>query len=487
MRTWLTKEEALEMMSATEVRTKIDDQLQTREEVVKSCQKYLRHIRSDLMLGSETEESKGLIKYYIENFVNEVRPKIEGMSLDDIKKYLEDEIMQYSVLTDLIDDIGLSEIQVNRFDTIFVEERGNKKRTFDVYFNSPEKMMQISNKILEYSGVKISEDEPIGDARLPDGSRVAVTHKSIYPKFNGIEQTPTMVIRKFPENRLTYKQLLDSETFSTDMLELLVLFAKSRVSWVTSGGTGTGKTTINEFILRQIDDADRIIAIENPTEMRLIKTDENGRVINNVIQFEAKNIDNEKSKSPTVANLLIHSLRMTPDWIVLGEARRSEEFKEMIKAGQTGHHVCCTLHSNEKYDAIYRILSAYLEGTRESEQLALKNICSVIKFVIHIAKLPDNTRKIMSISEVVGVDGINPKMNDIYKYEIEDIEVDESGKKIVKGRHRQVGTISDAAIELFKMGGVEKRNYNKFVTINQDNDDHDIYNPSNLSISLVDN
>lgn len=403
MKTWMTKEDALEMMATTEIRSKIEENVQTREEVVRNCQKYLRHIRSDLMIGNDTEDSKKLLKYYLNNFVNEARPNVEGMTLDEVKVYLEDEIMEYSVITSLIQDKNLSEIQINAYNTLFIEKNGSKNRAYDIYFNSPEKMMQIANKILENSGVKISVDEPIGDARLPDGSRVAVTHKSIFPKIPGVEQTPTMVIRKFPENRMTYLDLLENKTFSAGMLELLVLFARARVSWVTSGGTGTGKTTVNEFILRQVDDGDRMIAIENPTEMKLIKFDDSGRIKNNVIQFEAKNIDNPKSKSPTVSNLLIHALRMTPDWIVLGEARRSEEFKELIKAGQTGHHVCCTMHSNEKYDAIYRILSAYLEGTRESEELALKNICSVINFVIHIAKLPDNSRKIMSISEIIGV------------------------------------------------------------------------------------
>lgn len=462
MSTWMTKEEALALIAGTEIKAQREENLLTRDEVVKNCQKYLRLIKSDLLIMTDSEESQNQLKYHLHNFVNEARPEVEGMTLDEIKQYLEDEIMEYSVITELLEDKTLSEIQINTYNTLFIEKNGGKTLARDIYFNSPEKMMQIANKILEHSGVKISEDEPIGDARLPDGSRVAVTHKSIFPKMPGVEQTPTMVIRKFPETRLTHTDLLLNETFSADMLQLLIIFARARVSWVTSGGTGSGKTTINEFILKQIDDEDRVIAIENPTEMKLIKFDEHGQIKNNVIQFEARNVDKEKKKSPTVSNILIHSLRMTPDWIVLGEARRQEEFKELIKAGQTGHHVCCTMHSNEKQEAIYRILSAYLEGTRESEALALKNICSVIKFVVHVAKLPDKTRKVMSISEIVGVDGINPIMNDIFKFVIDDIQVDEDGKKIVIGSHRQVGTLSESAIERFKMGGVPRKAYERF-------------------------
>jgi len=484
MKTWMTKEEALELMSTTEIESKIQENLLTREEVVRNCQKYLRHIRSDLLISDSNADSKNILKYYLNNFVNEVRPNVEGMNLEEIKVYLEDEIMGYSVITELIADKELSEIQINAYNTLFIEKQGETTRQYDIYFNSPEKMMQIASKILEHSGIKISEDEPIGDARLPDGSRVAVTHKSIFPRIPGLEQTPTMVIRKFPEYRMSHNDLLKNKTFSSNMLQLLVLFAKARVSWVTSGGTGTGKTTVNEFILRQIADSDRVIAIENPTEMKLIKFDENGRVKNNVIQFEAKNVDNPKSKSPTVSNLLIHALRMTPDWIVLGEARRKEEFKELIKAGQTGHHVCCTMHSNEKKEAIYRILSAYLEDTRESEELALKNICSVIRFVIHIAKLPDHSRKIMSISEIVGVEGITPIINDIYKYQIDDIyEID--GKKIVKGYHTQVGVISDEAIDLFKLGGIESRFYDRFCHLPTDKTIEESYDENSMDISLI--
>jgi pilus assembly protein CpaF len=263
--------------------------------------------------------------------------------------------------------------------------------------------------------------------------------------------------------------LVENESFSSNMYKLLSLIPKSDLSWITVGPTGSGKTTLNEILVKEIHPMQRIITIENPSEMRLIQREsgsEHGRVLNDVLQYESVPEDDDSSPA-TMENLLINAMRQSPHWIGPGELRTPGEFATALRAAQTGHYFFSTLHAEGDKEAIYRFLTAYLIASNEPAELALRNICSAVKFVIFQEKLADGTRKVTSISEILGSDGLNPLINQIYRYEYDDvIEEWNGGRKVIRiaGRHRRVGKLSQKVQQQMIKAGIKRSRFELFTT-----------------------
>ena len=435
----------------------------TFEQALEMCQQYITRAATDAFRQeNDAERKREITKHYIREFVDVKQPVVEGYpNLFVLKDALIDEITHYGPITKAMEDPSIDEIRANGIDQIFVET-GGKAELWNQSFTDKEHMERIISKLLGVSKARLTPKIPMVNARTMEGYRVNATHSDISPYGQ-----PAFVIRKFSKKSITPEKMMSGHSFSKNMYTLLSLIPKSDLSWITVGPTGSGKTTLNEILVREINPSSRIITIENPSEMRLIKRendDPNGKVINDVLQYESVSEDDDSSPA-TMENLLINAMRQSPHWIGPGELRTPGEFATALRAAQTGHFFFTTLHAEGDKEAIFRFLTAYLMASNEPAELALRNICSAVKFVIFQEKLADGTRKVTSISEIIGSEGLTPIINQIYKFECEDVIEDEATHKVLKivGHHKRVGCLSEKTQQQMLKAGIKKSRF-EFLT-----------------------
>lgn len=443
-------------------------------EALEFCQKYISSNATNAF-RRETDPGKkrGITAAYINEFVDSQKPIVEGYpELKDLKQALADEITHYGPITEAMNDPSIDEIRANGPDQIFVEKEG-RTVIWDKNFMNKEHMERIISKLIGVSKVRLTPKIPMVNARTIEGYRVNATHADISPY-----DVPAFVIRKFSKKNITPNIMIKSESFSYNMYRLLALVPQGDLSWITVGPTGSGKTTLNELLVKQINPLSRIITIENPSEMRLVRREndhENGRIINDVLQYESTGEDDEDSPA-TMEDLLINTMRQSPHWIGPGELRQPKEFATALRAAQTGHFFFTTLHAEGDKEAIYRFLTAYLMESNEPAELALRNICSAVKFVIYQEKLADGTRKVMSISEILGADGLEPIVNPIYKFVCEDVIEDQETHRVLKiiGRHKRVGQLSEKTQQAMLKAGIKKSRFD-FLLKPVSDDEEEVY------------
>ncbi|MDR0958402.1 MAG: Flp pilus assembly complex ATPase component TadA [Clostridiales bacterium] len=437
----------------------------TLVDAVKKCQSYIA-ANSNQAFREERSETERLriTKELIDAYVWEQKPVVQRPKIreifnwNELREALKDEITNYGPLTSAIRDETIDEIRANGPYAVFIEKDG-KSEIYERHFNDNDHMERIIAKLIGVSKVRLTPKNPMVNARTIEGYRVNATHSSISP-YN----EPAFVLRKFSKRELVPEEMMKTKSFSKNMYTLLSLIPKADLSWITVGGTGSGKTTLNELLVREISANSRIITIENPSEMRLIRR-ENNKIVNDVLQYESVPDDDDSSPA-TMENLFINALRQSPHWIGPGELRTPGEFATALRAAQTGHYFFTTLHAEGDEEAIYRFLTSYLMTSHEPAHLALRNICSAVKFVIFQEKLADGSRKVTSISEVLGATDTTPIMQQIYKFDPIDSIRDPVTKEVVKiiGNHKRVGAISKKTQERMIKAGIEKNRFALFAT-----------------------
>ena len=444
------------------------------EEALELCQKYITKIATHAFRRENDQARKReMTKAYINEFVDSQKPTVEGYyDLVSLKQALVDEITHYGPITKAMEDPVIDEIRANGPEQIFVES-GGRTLLWDQHFSDREHMERIISKLIGVSKVRLTPKIPMVNARTIEGFRVNATHAEISPY-----DVPAFVIRKFSKKSITPEIMIRNESFSVNMFKLLSLIPRADLSWITVGPTGSGKTTLNEILVKQISPLSRIITIENPSEMRLLRREgnsEHGRIINDVLQYESVPEDDDSSPA-TMENLLINAMRQSPHWIGPGELRTPGEFATALRAAQTGHYFFTTLHAEGDREAIYRFLTAYLMVSNEPAELALRNICSAVKFVIFQEKLADGTRKVTSISEVMGSEGLEPIVNPIYQFICEDVIEEEGSHKVLKivGKHKRVGKLSGNVVQSMLKAGIKKSRF-EFLTRDPEDNEIEVY------------
>nr|WP_306812736.1 ATPase, T2SS/T4P/T4SS family [Paenibacillus soyae] len=453
------------------------------EEALELCQKYITKVTTHAFRReNDPVRKREMTKAYINEFVDSQQPIVEGYhDLAQLKSALTDEITHYGPITRAMEDPSIDEIRANGPDQIFVES-GGRSIKWEQSFSDREHMERIISKLIGVSKVRLTPKIPMVNARTIEGYRVNATHAGISPYDN-----PAFVIRKFHKKSISPKVLIENESFSVNMYRLLSLIPKSDLSWITVGPTGSGKTTLNEILVKEINPLSRIITIENPSEMRLQQREGgsvHGKILNDVLQYESVPEDDDSSPA-TMENLLINAMRQSPHWIGPGELRTPGEFATALRAAQTGHYFFSTLHAEGDKEAIYRFLTAYLMISSEPAELALRNICSAVKFVIYQEKLADGTRKVTAISEVMGSKGLEPIINPIYRFDCEDVlEETVDGKKRIQivGKHRRVGKLSDNIQQAMLKAGIKRSRFAFFASDPQE-DETEVYEADEYDFS----
>jgi pilus assembly protein CpaF len=343
----------------------------------------------------------------VATLVNEIvvdnKMPLNAAEKEKIQLDLLDEVFGLGPLETLLRDPKISDILVNNKNLVYVERGGILQKT-DVVFRDDRHIMQIIDRIVSKVGRRVDESSPMVDARLPDGSRV----NAIIPPL--ALDGPCLSIRRFGTGPLTSEALVGLKSASTEMLQILSSAVRARISILISGGTGAGKTTFLNMLSQYIPNTERLITIEDAAELQLAQE--------NVVRLETRPPNVEGQGAVRQRQLLINSLRMRPDRIIIGEVRGEEAF-DMLQAMNTGHEgSMTTIHANTPRDALSRLESMIAMGNMNlPERTVRQQITSAISIVVQCSRLSDGTRKVMSISEITGMDENVISMHEIFGFQ----------------------------------------------------------------------
>ena len=313
------------------------------------------------------------------------------------------EVFGYGPIQPLLDDPRVSDILVNGPNSVYVEWSGVLHHT-DIKFNDNQHLMRIIERIVARVGRRVDESSPMVDARLPDGSRV----NAIIPPL--ALDGPLLSIRRFGRDPLTADDLLKNESLTPPMLELLKATVEGKLNILISGGTGAGKTTLLNVLSAFIPPRERIVTIEDAAELQLKQE--------HICRLETRPPNIEGKGEVRQRQLVINSLRMRPDRIIVGEVR-GEEAIDMLQAMNTGHEgSMTTVHANTPRDALGRLETMVaMAGLSLSDKAVRQQISSGINVVVQIARLTDGTRRVVNISEIIGMEGPVVTMQDLFVLE----------------------------------------------------------------------
>ena len=398
-------------------------------------QRLIEELDPAKLQGLEPEQAREAVVVAARALISQEMPGIVGSVRDDLVAAVADEVLGLGPIEGLINEPAVSEVMVNAPDEVFYEKEGRLYLS-SVRFRDEAHIMRIIERIVAPLGRRVDESSPMVDARLPDGSRVNVILPPVAPK------SPTITIRKFQADKMTIEDLIQLNTLTREVAEFLRACVLVRLNIIVSGGTGTGKTTMLNALSSFIPDTERIVTIEDPTELRLQQ--------GHVVSLEARPASLEGRGEVTMRDLVRNSLRMRPDRIIVGEVRGPEAF-DMMQAMNTGHEGSLgTVHANTPRDALARIENMILMAGLDLPMRAIREqIASAIHLVIQIARLADGTRRITKVSEISGMEGEVVTMQDLFSFE--QTGVDSDGR--VVGEFRPTG-IRPSFASKFEIAGV---------------------------------
>src|SRR5437879_1181309 len=314
-----------------------------------------------------------------------------------------DEVLGLGPLEPLFKQPFISDILVNRHDKVYIE-RGCKLAEVPVRFRDDAHLLHIIEKIVSQVGRRIDEAQPIVDARLADGSRV----NAIIPPL--ALDGPCLSIRRFGRHVITQEEMIAYKTVTPGMLKFLAACVQAKTTVLISGGTGSGKTTTLNALSRFIPEEERIVTIEDTAELQLQQR--------HVVKFETRPPNLNKEGGINQRVLLRTALRMRPDRIIVGECRGAEAL-DMLQAMNTGvDGSMSTVHANTPRDAFSRLATMVMMADLEiPTRVILQQLASAVKLVVQVSRLQDGSRKIMNVSEVLGVKDDRIDVRDVFVFE----------------------------------------------------------------------
>ena len=342
--------------------------------------------------------------------------------LEELRMELFRSLRKMDVLEELLENDNITEIMVNRWDQIFIEQDGKlipwKKR-----FSSPEKLEDVIGQIASRCNRVINTLQPVVDARLPGGERVNAVIPPV--ALDG----PVLTIRKFPREPITMEKLLELDSLTPEAADFLKKAVEAGYTILIGGGTGSGKTTFLNALSQYIPRDQRVITIEDNAELQL-------QGIPNLVRLECRQANIEKSQEITIGDLLKTCLRMRPSRIIVGEVR-SQEAAQLLQAVNVGNDgSLSTIHANTWRDMVSRLETMVLMGIQLPIPVIRRQIASGFDLFIHLGRLQDKSRKVLEISEIKGMDGEELKLNPLF---IRNTTLEKTGEMIHREKFRKAG------------------------------------------------
>jgi pilus assembly protein CpaF len=369
---------------------------------------------------SRTEDVRRTIQGLFEQILTEENIVLSRPERARLFEQIAAEILGLGPLQALLEDDTITEIMVNGPKNIYIERKGKLHRV-PVTFESNEHVMRIIDRIVAPLGRRIDESSPYVDARLPDGSRV----NAVIPPISLVG--PVLTIRKFSKNPISIEQMIQFGTITNEAVQFLKACVEARLNIVISGGTGSGKTTLLNVLSGFIPGDERILTIENAAELQLRQE--------HVVTLESRPPNIEGRGEITIRDLVMNALRMRPERIIVGECRGGETL-DMLQAMNTGHDgSMTTAHANTPRDAISRIETMCLMAGMDLPVRAIREqIAGAVDVICQQARMRDGSRKVVTITEVSGMEGDVITMTDIFVFEQTGME---NGR--IVGRTRPTG------------------------------------------------
>ena len=331
------------------------------------------------------------------------RTKMSVKEKENLRKEIFYSVRKLDILQELLDDDKVTEIMVNGYQNIFIEKFG-KKMKWDKSFISKEKLEDVIQQIAGKCNRVVNENSPIVDARLENGARVNAV---VYPvALNG----PILTIRRFPDHPITMEWLIEKKSISAEAAEFLKKMVEAGYSILIGGGTSSGKTTFLNALSNYIPHDERIITIEDSAELQI-------QGIDNLVRLEAKPPNMEGNKEITIRDLIRTALRMAPNRIIVGEIRGAEAV-DLLQAWNTGHNGSLgTAHANSTRDMLSRVETMVLMGMQLPLEAIRRQIASGINLMVHLGRLPDRSRRVLEIAEILGYEQGEIKMQTLYTWD----------------------------------------------------------------------
>lgn len=377
-------------------------------------QKLLKAVDLTMLSKTQSRDAYKRVREVCEGFLAEQRVPLSVVSRQRVINSIADEVLGLGPLEPLMADREITDILVNGANNVYVERFGKLERT-QIVFNNEAHLMNIIDRIVTGVGRRIDESSPMVDARLKDGSRV----NAIIPPL-AIDGA-ALSIRRFDPERLGISDLVKSGTLNDDLVKVLEAIVRARLNIVVSGGTGSGKTTLLNLMSGFIPSSERIVTVEDSAELQLQQP--------HVVRLETRPPNIEGHGMVTQRDLVRNSLRMRPDRIVLGEVRGGEAL-DMLQAMNTGHDgSLTTIHANSPRDALVRIENLVsMSGVSFPIAALRRQITAAINLLIHIERMLDGHRRVVSLVEVNDMEGDVITLSEIFTFDRRG--VDAAGKVI---------------------------------------------------------
>lgn len=398
-------------------------------------QRLLSRLSVEALKRISRDGLRGEVGALVERMVADESLPVTLAERDRLVEEILDEVFGLGPLEPLLKDPGISDILVNGPQQVYVE-RGGKLVETNVRFADNRHLMHIIEKIVSSVGRRIDESTPLVDARLSDGSRV----NAIIPPL--AIDGPSLSIRRFGRKVVSSEDMIRTLTLTKGMLEVLGACVEGRLNIVVSGGTGSGKTTFLNALSRFLPEHERVITIEDTAELQM--------QIPDVVRFETRPANIEGKGQITQRQLLATALRMRPDRILLGEARGAEAL-DMLQAMSTGvEGSMTTIHANTPQDAFSRMETMVMMAKLDlPPRFIRQQMASNINLVVQTARLSDGARRIVQVSEVVGLSGLDLQLQDVFLFE--KTGIGDGGR--VQGRFRGV-TTQPRFVERLRLQGI---------------------------------
>jgi len=380
-------------------------------------------------------ELRKLVSSLVSEYVLAERLPVNAEEFSLLVDELLDEMTGLGPLEPLLKDPTIADILINTHEHVFVERTGQLERV-PVLFRDEAHLLRIVNKIVAGVGRRVDESQPMMDARLSDGSRVNVAVRPV------AVDGPLVSIRKFHKEAFSLERLVQFNSLRPQMVQLLAAAVRCRISIVVSGGTGTGKTTLLNALSNHISHRERLITIEDAAELQLQQP--------HVGRLETRPPNVEGAGEIRQRELVRNALRMRPDRIIVGEVRGEEAF-DMLQAMNTGHEgSMTTIHANSPRDALSRLEQMVgMAGFSMTQASIRAQIASAIRLIVQLQRMSDGSRRLVSVSEITGMEGDVIQMQPIFEFVRQGVDSDGT----VRGDFRASG-VRPKLLDHLKLAGV---------------------------------
>ena len=432
-------------------------------ELVTEVQDYLStHYASSF--ESDGAEQKEQIELYIQKYLYDNNYAVNGLEQKELIEKLYLEMKEASFLTKYLNSKDVEEININSYDAFTVNYNDGEEGTLDEHFNSPQHALDVIKRLLRPSGVILDDESPMVRGHLRNNIRITAYGAPIIDSENGVVAS----IRIVNPKNLQREDFINKYTALPEMLDQLSLLLRYGISICIGGSTDAGKTTIMSYLLKTLPDDKRIFTIEvENREFNLVKRDEHGRVINNVVHTVTRKSDDPKRVVDT-EKLLEYALTTNPDFICVGEMKGPEAYGAQ-EAARTGHAVLTTTHTNSCEAAYPRMRTLCKMKYDLNDKTLDEMVSEAFPIIVYQKKLEDKTRKIMEITECEILSNGERVLHTLWHYVVEENR-EINGKKIIKGHFEKVKNISDKLQKRLKDNGMPQTVLDQILEGGREND-----------------